>query len=79
MRTSTTTNLTNISRARIPTANFLIIATGKEEMLSIFVWIELQTVGNFSVGQLGNTLPGFSVPQLDESIIRARNKLLAIP
>ena len=73
------TNLANIPRARIPTADFLVIAAGKEEVLSIFVRIELQTVRNFSIGQLGDTLPCFSVPQLDESIIRARNKLFAIP
>ena len=47
-------------------------------MLSVFIWIEFQAIGNLSIGEFCHTLTRFRIPQFNKSIIRASDELFAI-
>ena len=47
-------------------------------MLAVFRWIELQAIRNLPIGELGDALARFSVPQLNETVVGASQKLLPI-
>ena len=71
-------NLTNISRTCIPARDLLIIASSKEQMLSVLIWIEFKTIWNFPICKLGDALTRLSVPQLDKPIVWSRDELFPI-
>lgn len=52
--------------------NLLIRHSGKEDMLFVLVWMESYDVRNLPIAKPFDTLTGFSVPQLDRSVVTAR-------
>ena len=70
--------LTNVSRTCIPARDLLIIASSKEQMLSVLIWIEFKTIWNFPICKLGDALTRLSVPQLDKPIVWSRDELFPI-
>ena len=58
--------------------NFLVGHTSKENILLIFVWVEANDVGDFSIAEALQTLTSFCVPQFHLTIVSARKKLTAV-
>lgn len=58
--------------------NFLVGHTSKENILLIFVWVEANDVGDFSIAEALQTLTSFCVPQFHLTIVSAGKKLTAV-
>ena len=37
----------------------------------MFIRVELEAVGNFAIGEFGDALPSFRIPEFDESVVGA--------
>lgn len=70
--------LNNIATTRVPARNFLIIAPSEKEMLPMLIWVELETVWDFTIRQLCDALSRLSIPQFNESIVRSGQEFLTV-